>query len=77
MVLRVCGELPTLEIIHGARGWGGVGCSGVGWGRVERGGVGWGGVRRGAVSYQRLRWMVLRGCGELPMLKTSGVKSVL
>ena len=44
MVLRVCGELPTLKITHGARGWGSVGRSGVGWDRVGKSGVEWGGV---------------------------------
>ena len=80
MVLRVCGELPTLKIIHGGGrvvwcgvGWGGVGWSGVvvGWGEV-----GWRGGGRGGVSYQRLTWMVLRLIAELPTLKIHSVKGL-
>ena len=63
MVLRVCGELPTLKITHGARGgvvWGGVVWDGIGLGRVELSGVG----------------LIGLGRGEWPTLKMDGVKVV-
>ena len=62
-------------------GWGGTG-------GVERGGVAWRGVGSGRVGLGRLaaqpayselptlKMMVLRVCGELPMLERYGVKGV-
>ena len=48
--------------VVGGVGWGGVGWRGVGSGGVE---VGWSEV-----------WLLGMGWGELPMLKTDGVKAV-
>ena len=56
---------------------GAVGWRWVGGGGVEWCGVGWRGVGSGGLmSYQCLISMVLRVCGELPMLKTHGVKGL-
>ena len=62
MVLRMCGELPTLNIIRIGVGWGWGGWSGLGWRGVKWGEVGGG-------------WVGV-GWGELPTLKTNGVKVV-
>ena len=73
MVLRMCGELPTLKITRVGVG---VGWGGVGWDGVEGGAVGWCGMELGGVSYQRLNSLVLRICGELPMLNMHAVKGL-
>ena len=73
MVLRMCGELPMLNITRVGVG---VGWSGVGWGGVCWSVVGWCGVGLDGVSYQCLKWMVLTVWGELPMLNMPSVKGL-